>query len=360
MEDRPIRVLLLEDNPGDARLIQEMLIETGSFDLVWVAQLSTGLERLANQGADVVLRDLSLPDSHGMATFERVRNQAPEVPTVVLTGLDDAEIAVQTVQKGAQDYIVKGQMVGEAIVRSIRYAIERKRMETQLLESHRIQAFGELTAGIADNLKNMLTGILVNIELAQEDVSEGSRELLDTATGAGQRVVEIIDQLRFFSRKVDTEKRRLDLCLLIEQVTEFCRSAFDEQWAIVFDKPDKSAFVYGDEVQLKQIFFNLVINARDALKDRPDLDLPPRIVIHVEPDMSDQYVISISDNGVGIEEDIQDRIFEPFFTTKPNDEGIGLGLAVVRDIVEQHKGRIEVESFPGKGSLFGIYLPIVP
>ena len=127
----PLDVLLIEDNPGDARLIREMLndVPAARLRLHHADRLAAGLKCL--DGVDVVLLDLSLPDSQGLQTFQRVREQAPSVPVVVLTGLDDETVAVRAVQEGAQDYLPKGQVDGQLLVRSMRYAIERKRAEEE-------------------------------------------------------------------------------------------------------------------------------------------------------------------------------------------------------------------------------------
>ncbi|MDH7485259.1 MAG: response regulator [Anaerolineae bacterium] len=138
-----IRVLLVEDNPGDARLIREMLSEVRevTFDVQRADRLSASLERLAEGGIDVVLLDLSLPDSQGLETFARVYAQAPEVPVVLLTGLDDADLAVRAVREGAQDYLVKGQLDSGLLARAIRYAIERHRAQVErLLRARRVRA----------------------------------------------------------------------------------------------------------------------------------------------------------------------------------------------------------------------------
>jgi two-component sensor histidine kinase/DNA-binding NarL/FixJ family response regulator len=129
-----LKVLLIEDNPGDARLIQEMLSEVdGSmFELESADCLSTGLERLAAEDIDVVLLDLGLPDSSGLDTFITVHAQAPDVPIMMFTGLDDAELAIKAVQEGAQDYLPKNKLDSELLVRTIRYAIERKKTETHI------------------------------------------------------------------------------------------------------------------------------------------------------------------------------------------------------------------------------------
>lgn len=129
-----IMALLIEDNPGDARLIELMLTgaAAGLFEVEKVDRLEKGLGRLAAAGIDVVLADLSLPDSHGLDTFTRLHAQAPQVPIIVLSGLNDTAVAVAAVHEGAQDFLIKGQVDGQLLARAIRYAIERKRMSEQL------------------------------------------------------------------------------------------------------------------------------------------------------------------------------------------------------------------------------------
>lgn len=130
IDDKHTKVLLIEDNPGDTRLIRQMLakVRTASFDLKWADRLSTGLEQLATGGIDVVLLDLSLPDSQELNTFTKVHVKAPTVPIIVLTGLDDETVGVRTMREGAQDYLIKGRVDSNLLVRSIRYAIERQRL----------------------------------------------------------------------------------------------------------------------------------------------------------------------------------------------------------------------------------------
>src|SRR5436309_6323270 len=129
-----IKVLLVEDNPGDARLIQIMLVQAGgqSFAIEQVDRLDRARERLARGGIGVVLSDLSLPDSRGLGTFAQLHRMAPRVPIIVLSGLNDTTLAVQAVHEGAQDYLIKGQVDGQLLVRAMQYAVERKRMSEQL------------------------------------------------------------------------------------------------------------------------------------------------------------------------------------------------------------------------------------
>jgi PAS domain S-box-containing protein len=137
MPEQPIKVLLVEDNPGDVRLLQEFLwdVTTAQFELMPVERLDRTLKLLNQESFDVILLDLSLPDSQGLETFITLHGQAPAIPIIVLTGLDDENLALRAMQEGAQDYLVKGQVSGDLLVRCMRYAIERQRIEEALRQS---------------------------------------------------------------------------------------------------------------------------------------------------------------------------------------------------------------------------------
>ena len=157
-----MHVLLIEDNGDDAYLIGETLTEKAvvSVQLEWVDRLESGLTRLAEEKVDVVLLDLSLPDSHGLATLDKVQRQTPDVPVIVLTHLDDEATAVQAVRKGAQDYLVKGQLDGDGFGRAMQYAIERKGSEKAVRDSEaRLRAIIDTAfdALIGMNAKGMIT-----------------------------------------------------------------------------------------------------------------------------------------------------------------------------------------------------------
>jgi DNA-binding response OmpR family regulator len=127
MNDQPIRIRLVEDDPGDARLLRQMLADAGTMrsELVWSTQLGEPLQRLSAESCDVIPLDLFLPDSQGWGTFDKMHGHTIHVPIVVLTGLDDEAVAVRAMGEGAQDFLVKGHVDGQLLARAIRYAIER-------------------------------------------------------------------------------------------------------------------------------------------------------------------------------------------------------------------------------------------
>src|SRR5258707_6949491 len=155
LAEQPITVLLIEDNAADAELILDLLTRSHiPCDMAHVARLSAGLEQLGNRHIDVILVDLALPDSRGFDSVERVRRAAPGLPIVVLTGLDDAILATQALRQGAQDYLVKGQIDQRVLVRALRYAIERKRIENERQENE--QRYRELLAAATRQAQEMM------------------------------------------------------------------------------------------------------------------------------------------------------------------------------------------------------------
>ena len=126
-----VKILMVEDNPGDARLVQVLLAEVGGFDLVWKQDLREAAAWLESNLPDAALLDLSLPDSHGLPTIDAMRKLAPDLPIIVFTGLNDEAVGIAAVKRGCQDYLVKGQGDGQLIGRTLTYAVERKAIERE-------------------------------------------------------------------------------------------------------------------------------------------------------------------------------------------------------------------------------------
>ncbi len=214
MDRARIKALLVEDNPDDAHLLREYLKEVGSaqVELVHAQQLKDALKRLAEESFDVILLDLSLPDSRGIETVRRMRVQAGAVPIVVLTGLDDTEIAMQAAQEGAQDYLVKAEVNGSLLIRSMRYAIERHSMveelkkanrtileqQKSLVEEERLKVLVQMAGSTAHELNQPLMGLLGNIELVKlgGGYSEKLAKHIDRIEDAGRRIADIVRKIQ--------------------------------------------------------------------------------------------------------------------------------------------------------------------
>lgn len=213
MKNGRIDVLLVEDNPDDANLLNEMISEIGGFEisLASAERLSDALHHIANQSLDLIFLDLSLPDSYGLESFTKVRSQAPETPIIVLTGLDDETVAIQAAKEGAQDYLVKGQVNSGLLGRSIFYAIERHRIlgelkranqkilehQKSLLAEERLRVLLQMAGSTAHELNQPLMGLLGNIELFKMYNEPGkSAKYLDRIEEAGQRIANIVKKIQ--------------------------------------------------------------------------------------------------------------------------------------------------------------------
>ena len=163
MKHRPLQVLVVEDNAGDARLLREMFSKEppGSFELTHLLRMSEAVVHLAKGGVDIILLDMGLPDGHGLDTVRRAHAVAPGVPVIVLTGLDDEALAAAAMKEGAQDYLIKGQIENRALPRALRHAIERHRMqrETELLRTNQMQFKDEFLSHVSHELRSPLTAI---------------------------------------------------------------------------------------------------------------------------------------------------------------------------------------------------------
>ena len=208
------KVLLIEDNPGDARLIREMIAEEpgAPFEVECAPRLAQGLERLSAGGIAVVLLDLSLPDSMGLETFAKVYAHSPEVPIIVLTGNDDNNLALAAVKRGAQDYLVKGRLDRELLLRSMQYAIERKRYQLQLEHQANYDALTGLPNRtlLNDRLRQSVYGQRLRRAVAVVVIDLDHFKFVNNSLGhaTGDRLLKAMaERLRGMLREGDTVAR---------------------------------------------------------------------------------------------------------------------------------------------------------
>jgi PAS domain S-box-containing protein len=243
----------------------------------------------------------------------------------------------------------------------------RKQLESQLRQSQKMEAVGQLTAGIAHNFNNMLQVISGNLHLIHDQVPPLLRTHLADAEESAGRAADMVRQLMVFARPTGPHHPQpLDLAALLRHILAICRPTFDQRIQLDARISPQLPQAKGHTGQLEQVLLNLLINARDALELATSA-AEPRICTALQLAAAEDlpadlqpgaYLrLQVSDNGVGMDEDTQTRVFEPFFTTKPVGKGTGLGLATVYAIVQEHRGRITCESRVGEGTTFSVYLP---
>ncbi len=338
-----VRILLVEDNPGDARLLRETLAERRDFpvELLHVETLSAGLDRLAQERIQAVLLDLDLPDSRGLDTVTRITSQEAEVPIIVLTSLDDRAMALEAVRQGAQDFLVKDQSVDtELLLRTIRYSIERKRVVLELKASNRklekalselskaqeeivlrerMKALGQMASGIAHDFNNSLVPILAYSDLLRtnpkilEDPAGRFIERIHTAAIDATLVVKRLQD--FYRREESSEAFELvNFNQVVEQVVAMTRPRWKDQVKAfgidiivetnLGDLPETEA----KTAELRDLFTNLIFNAVDAMPDGGKIAISSS---HSAGDIQ----VEVKDTGEGMSEDVLNRCCEPFYST---------------------------------------------
>ena len=378
MNKESIKILLIEDNPGDARLIKEFLGETGTvFELDWVESLSQGLDHL--DGKNAILLDLTLPDSIGLDTFKKIHSQAPALPIIVLTGNDDEALSSRALQEGAQDYLVKGQVDGQILARSIRYAIERKRIDealkSEILKHKKLEADlivakeaaeeaarakAEFLANMSHELRTPMNSIIGFTSLLLDDsLTPDQKEFLEGIRSGGEALLTLISDILDFSRiekeKVDLERQPLSLKHCIEESLDMvevqaAQKGLRLDYSIDEDTPDT---IIEDQGRLRQVLVNLLSN---AVKFTDEGEVSVSVSSEAIRGEMRQILFEVKDTGIGIPQDKMDRLFQPFDQLERSishkRDGIGLGLAISRGLVELMEGVIWAESIPGQGSVF--------
>jgi signal transduction histidine kinase len=371
VKEQRLTVLLVEDNPGDARLIRESLsdVEGNTFDLETADRLATALRRLSAGGIDAVLLDLALPDSKGRETFSKAKAQAPTVPIIVLTGLGDEALALKMVQEGAQDYVTKIDLKGSVLSRAIRYAIEREKSEQQIrrfneeLEDRVQERTAELkaineeleafSASVSHDLRgplHVISGYSVMLEETYGRILDAEgRKYLQRIDASVQQMANIIEDLLKLSRlgRQQLKLQTTNLNEIIGRILADCEPAIKArkiEWRIG-DLPEAEC----DQGLIKQVFTNLISNAIKYTR------LHETAVIEIGQTVMDgDFVITVRDNGAGFDMKHADKLFGAFqrLHRQSEFEGTGIGLATVRRIIQRHGGRIWAEGEVEKGAAF--------
>ena len=420
-----VHILLIEDNDEQVVFLRRLLAESEieEFELHVAGNLEMGLARLKDGGIQLILLDLSLPDSDGLETFLRVVEAAPDLPLVVLSGMSDVELAIEIVQLGAQDYLVKGHVDNHLLIRSLQYAIERKRIQIQIkrandqlefrvrertdallqmntklqqeiavrrsteealtesnrqlaaamdvmqatqreiIQRERMNALGRMANGIAHDFNNGLAPIVGFSELLlskPELLSEPEkvRTYLQMIHAAAQSTSQVASRLREFYRHRDETETFAPVSInkLVQEVISLTQPRWKDQArgagvqidirTELGDVPPLPA----NESELREMLVNLIFNAIEAIPKRGT------ITIRTEA-RGNRIILTVSDDGVGMSEEIKKRCMEPSFTVK-HEQNSGFGLGVVYGIVLRHEAEIEIKSELGRGTDVIISLPL--
>jgi signal transduction histidine kinase len=411
-ESHDRRILVVDDEECVRQLFVDYLSENYSCEKAADAQ--EALELLSGEPFALVISDMRMPGLSGIELLRKITEHYPDTAVIMVSGIDRTQRVIDAIRMGASDYLLKPCEL-HVLTASVERALERRtllrnasrykqdlekrnvelarqktemeRLQAQILHAEKMASLGQLAAGVAHELNNPAGFIFSNIDLlkayverlkrclsdydevvltpeAAARISEMKKEidydnivadlgsiLSDCSLGA-ERIRDVVQNLRLFSRLDEAEFKRVDLNEGIESTVRLL-SGYYKAGKITLTRD------YGEipkvdcyAAQLNQVWMNLLANAAQAIGDAAG-----EVSVTTRCD-GRTVIVSISDTGPGIAAEQLKKIFDPFFTTKPVGEGTGLGLSISHGIIERHGARIEVESAPGRGTTFTVFLPV--
>lgn len=398
-------ILAVDDNPDNRQLLQRMLERQG-YSVTMAASGEACLKLLGERRFDLVLLDVMMPGMSGFDVLSRMResDEWRNIPVIVISALDESSAAIRCIQMGAEDYLPKpfdlvllrariGATLEKKRLRDQerRYARELeqalddlRRAQDRLVAQEKLASLGELTAGIAHELKNPLNFINnfaalgkeaaadLQIELDKPDPDRAEvryllntiKENVDRIENHGKRADRIVRGMLLHSRGQSGAPEPADINALVSEAVNLAyhgRRAHDRGFNVdirtEFDASLPPVPVRADDIS--RVLLNIANNAFDAMSEKKASappDYAPRLEARTR-DVGDSVAIELEDNGNGIPADVQKKIFDPFFTTKPAGSGTGLGLSISFDVIRSHDGSLTVASEPGRFARFRILLP---
>ena len=363
-----LRVLIVEDDELYVKVVRRALRDSNlAFRVEHVTTLAEARARLGAESVDLVVLDLTLPDSTGARSFDVVRKEAPGAAVVIFTGRDDVALARELIRRGAEDYQVKGDVHPRSLTRCFEYSIERMRTLSEL-EHTRTEALSaararsDFVSAMSHEIRTPLTAILGMAELLENTpLSTYQRSYVQIFGRCGRSLLSLLDNVldlaRFDEHKVELSEEDFDLRKLAGEVVEtFALNAHCKGLAIAAEVDSRAGIRRGDLARLRQVLFNLAGNA---------VKFTQRGFVVLRITMEGEDVrFEVVDSGEGIAPDRVAAIFAPFeqadATTSRQHGGSGLGLALSERITRMMGARIEVESEPGAGSRFHFALRLPP
>jgi signal transduction histidine kinase len=369
-----VHILLIEDNPGDARLVEILLEESDlpNVQIIHRLTLGDGIAELQKRDFAVVLLDLTLPDSRGFETLERLIATKPDVNVVVMTGLADKVLGLNAVKAGAQDFLMKGGFDSDLLSKTLRYAIERKNVLIKLAAATRAREVAEesarmkeqFIASISHEMRTPMNAIygMSNL-LAQTNLDTEQRSFIDSVRQSSEILLGVINDILEVSTlqngQMHFEAADFDIIELMKNlvgVMQYKKAEKPLEFQLDID-PEVPKYLFGDKLRLNQILYNIVGNAV-KFTDAGFI----KISIRMEKQEGNQLTLSfiVQDSGIGIPQEKIDTIFESFTRIRTKErifEGTGLGLAIVKNLVVQQGGRVFATSEPRRGTTITVEMP---
>jgi two-component system, NtrC family, sensor histidine kinase HydH len=363
------RLLVVDDNEGLVENLCEILAGAG-YAVRGAGTCSGALAQAREEGFDVALVDLRLPDGDGTALAPRLKELSPDGEVVLLTGFATLESAVAAVRAGACAYLVKPCATQELLVtveqamRQVRLHAEKRELARRAQMAEKLAAVGTMTAGLSHEIRNPLNAAALQLSVLERRIqrlTEGAQgsllEPLTLVRDEIRRLDHILEDFLQFARPREFVAKPVEVAPVVGKVLDLLGAPAERRGVRLARDLEPAPPIVGDEERIRQVLVNLGLNALEAVKDGGLVRVSCRAA-PADPDRADarpQVEIAVDDDGPGVPHDVRDRVFEPFFTTKA--KGSGLGLSIVHAIVTQHGGTIAVGDSPDGGARFLLRLP---
>jgi signal transduction histidine kinase len=362
--------IVLIDDEQDIREVVGIALEDAGYRVFSARDGLAGVKLVQEHMPQIVLTDIRMPVMDGLQVLETLKRDVPETEVIVITAFADMPLAIRALQLDASDFITKP-LDHEALHLALRRAMDRytsrkqvrdymalleRDIENQarMMQQEKLMSIGRLSAGVAHEINNPLTTILTSAMLIQEDLDpqDPIYAELDTISKETLRCRKIVQSLLDFARQSTPMKKDDNINdIIIESVYLTKKQAEFSNIKLKTILSENLPPVIVDKDQIQQTLINLILNAVEATESGGAITVSTQYR-HLDR----MNIIKIDDTGRGIPKEHLDKIFDPFFTTREN--GTGLGLSITHSIIEQHDGRIIVDSTPGKGTCFTIMLPV--
>ena len=371
----PLRILYLEKKTADAALICSTL-QAGDIacTTVWVQNLAEFEAQLSRGCFDLVLSAHSLLAFDGLSATAIVREHWPDLPVILVSGTIGEDFAVESLKRGATDYVSKTRLF--RLVPAVRRAMqevaertERRRLEAQFIEAQKMEVIGQHAASVAHDFNNILSVIMgyADMLLMKLSTADPLRNYAEEILRASKHGSALTLQLLVFCSKQTVQPIVMDLNVVLRDLETLLERLIYENIILVLSLGTHADSIFADPASIGHMLMNMAANARDAMPEGGSLTIATSKVTldehstHVYPGSlpGDYILLSVSDTGTGMSEEVKARIFEAFFTTKPVGKGTGLGLANCKTIIQQSGGCMSVTSELGKGTNFQILFPCV-
>jgi signal transduction histidine kinase len=378
------KILLIDDEEGIRKLLGISLRDAG-YPVTIAIDGERGIELFQEESPEIVLTDIKMPGMDGMEVLRRIKAMSPETEVIVITGHGEMELAIQSLQLDASDFVTKP-IHDEALFVALRRAEEKlawrralkhynetlktkvreateelKNLQKELLRAERLAATGQTVAGMAHAIKNILGGLKGGRFMVNKGLEIKEMKYLQDGWAMVERNIEKISQLTLdllsFCKERDPEWKIVQPNDLIREVYELYRDQAAERGVrLMLDLDEKMELLSLDPREMYQVLANLVGNALDACTLGDGLPSDPETIIRSRSLPDEKILLEVRDNGMGMSEEVRKKLFTIFFSTK-GSRGTGLGLLLSHKIVQEHGGEIRVQSSPQQGASFQVILP---